>query len=318
MRIATQEDDELALLKHTITHGWPSTIREVPSEIQPYWTFREELTVEDGLILKGTWIVVPHKKHQATLQLMHEGHLDLGKCKLRAKDIVYWPGLNDLLEKLVLNCKLCLKYSHSKCNQKPSTSLGQEIPVHPWSKLATDIFLFEGVSYFLIVDYRSRFTVVCKLSSMTGLHVANQCKLVFSVCGWHTLISDNGPCYTSQALTSAMQKFSVNHITSSLQYLESNGLAEKYVQIVKCLHNKAKEKGKDLYKCLMIYHNNPLTGSLQSPMQNLQGRSARSDLPMSNAAREQLGIWPEGTLASMKCYLHMTYIWVKVLCTRIV
>ena len=53
MRIVTQEDDELALLKHTIMSGWPSTIREVPSKIQPYWTFREELTVEDGIVLKS-------------------------------------------------------------------------------------------------------------------------------------------------------------------------------------------------------------------------------------------------------------------------
>ena len=82
-RIATQEDDELALLKHTITHGWPSTIREVPSEMQAYWTFREELTIEDGIVLKGTWIVVPHKKCETTLKLIHEGHLGLGKCKLR-------------------------------------------------------------------------------------------------------------------------------------------------------------------------------------------------------------------------------------------
>ena len=52
LRLATQEDDELALLKHTITQGWPSTIKEVPSVIQPYWTFHEELTVEDGLVLK--------------------------------------------------------------------------------------------------------------------------------------------------------------------------------------------------------------------------------------------------------------------------
>ena len=72
MRIATQEDDELSLLKHNITHGWPSTIREVPSKIQPYWTFREELTVEDGIILKGTQTVVPQKKCQVTLQLIHE------------------------------------------------------------------------------------------------------------------------------------------------------------------------------------------------------------------------------------------------------
>ena len=131
MRIATQENDDLALHKHTITHGWPRTIREVSSEIQPYWTFREELTVEDGVVLKGTQIVVPQKKHEATLKPIHEGHLGLGKCKLRAKDKVYWPGLNGQLEKLILNCELYLKYSHSKCKPKPSTSLGQEIPVPP-------------------------------------------------------------------------------------------------------------------------------------------------------------------------------------------
>ena len=34
--IVTQEDDELALLKHTITQGWPSTIKEVPNVLQPY------------------------------------------------------------------------------------------------------------------------------------------------------------------------------------------------------------------------------------------------------------------------------------------
>ena len=72
MRIVTEEDDELALHKHTIMHGWPSTIREVPSEIPPYWTFREEMTVEDGIVFKDTQIVVPHKKHQATLHLIHE------------------------------------------------------------------------------------------------------------------------------------------------------------------------------------------------------------------------------------------------------
>ena len=98
LRFATQVDDELALLKHTIMIGWPSTIREVPSEIQPYWTFREELTVEDGIVFKDTHVVIPHKKHQAMLNLIHEGHFGLNKCKLRAKDTVYWPGLNEQCE----------------------------------------------------------------------------------------------------------------------------------------------------------------------------------------------------------------------------
>ena len=95
---------------------------------------------------------------------------------------------------------------------------------------------------------------------MTGQLVANQYKLIFSEYGWpETLISDNGPCYTSQAFTSAMKSYNANHITSSLHYPQSNGLVEKYV---KSLFYKAKEEDKDFYKCLMIYHNTPLTGSL--------------------------------------------------------
>ena len=162
IRIVKQEDDELVLPKHTITQGWPSYIKEVPSVVQSYWTFREEITIGDGFILKGTRIVIPSKKQETVLKLIHEGHLSLNRCKLHAKEIVYWPELNDQLEKVVPNCKLCFKYTQSKCKQKSTMSLGQEIPLHPWTKLATDLFYFEGASYLLIVDYASRFLMVHK------------------------------------------------------------------------------------------------------------------------------------------------------------
>ena len=110
---ASQADDTLVILKYTIQKGWPSSIKELPSEIQAFWTFREELTIEDGLILKGTRIVVPSMIQVEILKLIHEGHLGLTKCELRAKETVYWPGLNDQLEKVVLNCQLCLKYNQN-------------------------------------------------------------------------------------------------------------------------------------------------------------------------------------------------------------
>ena len=224
--------------------------------------------------------------------LIHEGHLVLAKCKLRTKDTVYWPGLNEDLEKLILNCELYLKYFHSKCKQKPIFIFRSENSSASLDQACTGTFHFEGSSYLLLVDYRSRFPVVSQLFSMTGENVANQCKLIFSEYGWSkTLISDNGPCFTSQGFTCVMQSHNVNHIKSSPHYPQSNGLAEKYVQIVKGLFYKAKEEGKDFYKCLMIYHNTLLTVIMKSPMQILQGRNARSDFPMSNAARKQLGIW---------------------------
>ena len=143
LRVATQDNDVLALLKQVITQGWASNIQEVPSELQPYWTVREELTIEDGLILKGTRIVIPNKECEAILNLIHEGYLGLNKCKLCAKETVYWPRLNDQLDKMILNCELCLKYSQAKCKQPPNMALGHEIPTHPWIKLTTDIFILK-------------------------------------------------------------------------------------------------------------------------------------------------------------------------------
>ena len=126
---------------------------------------------------------------------------------------------------------------------------------------------------------------------MNGQHIANKCKLIFSEYGWpETLISDNGPCYTTEVVTNLMRRYNVNHITSSPHYPQSNGLAEKYVQLVKNLFYKAKEEGRDLFKCLMVYNNTPLSNTLHSPMQILASRSARSDIPISNAARKQPGI----------------------------
>ena len=157
-----------------------------------------------------------------------------------------------------------------------------------------DISYFDGASYLLIVDYTSRFPVVGKLTSTTAQHVAGQMNLVFSEYGWpETIISDDGSCYSAETFTKLMKDYSVNHITSSPHYLQSNGLAEKYIQIVQNVFYKAQEEGTDLYKSLMIYRNTPLSSSLQSPMQILQSQTTRSQLPMPNMARKQFGLGPE-------------------------
>ena len=224
------------------------------------------------------------------IQLLHTGHLGLEKCLNRAKQFIYWPGLYDKLKDLITNCTTCLKFSA----QKPTSNkqhAGHEIPIHPWSKLTSDIFHFEGDSYLLIVGYTSCFPIIRKLNSITGKAIAHHMQSIFSEYRWpNTLVTDNGPCYTSKEFHTLMQSMSVNHLTSSPHYLQSNGLAEKYVGIIKTLFHKAKEEGTSPYTALMVYRNTPLNGTLQSPMQILQSRQARTDLPLSHAARVQMGI----------------------------
>ena len=130
------------------------------------------------------------------------------------------------------------------------------------------------------------------INSCTAYHRSDEVS-VLRIWLPETIISDNGPCYSPEAFTKLMKDYSVNHITSSSHYPQSNGLVEKYVQIMKNLFYKVQGEGTDLYKSLMIYRNTLLSSHLQSPMQILQLWTARLQLPMSNAPRKQFGLGPE-------------------------
>ena len=154
------------------------------------------------------------------------------------------------------------------------------------------MFHYEGDSYLLIIDYTSRSPIVHKLTSMTGYNIAEHFKQIFAKYGWpDTIISNKGLCYISQIFKGLTEEYQVNHITSSPHYPQSN------VQIVKNLFHKVKEEEQDLHKCLMVYRTTPLSNQLQSPMQILSGRATRTSLPMSNAARKQVGLQSE----EMRC-----------------
>ena len=272
--------------------GWPPDICDPPKEIQPYQTFHEELTMEDGILLEGTCITVPHSLHLEMIQLLHTGHLGLEKCLNRAKQSMSWPGLYQELNELVTNCTTCLKFNSQMliCLSNRQYA-GHEIPIHPWSKIASGIFYFEGDSYLLIVDYTSRFLIIRKLSSMTGKAIAHHMQAIFAEYEWpDTLVMDTGPCYTGKGFQMLMESMSVNHITSSPHYPQINGLAEKFLGIIKNLFCKAKEEGQSPYTALMVYRNTPLNKSLQSPMQTVQGRQACTDLPLLHAAKVKSGI----------------------------
>ena len=114
-------DEELVLLKHIVQTGWPQEICDLLKEIQLYWTFHEEMTIEDGLLLKGTSIIVPQTLCKEMIQILHTGHLRLEKCLNRTKQSMYWPGLYEELKNLITNCMTCLKLSTQKptclCNR---------------------------------------------------------------------------------------------------------------------------------------------------------------------------------------------------------
>ena len=279
------QDDTFALCKDTIQAWVPEKIQQVPPEIQPYWMFRDELIIEDRLVLKNTRIIIPTSERNDLLRQIHHGHLGTIKCQLHAKETVYWPGITKGIEDMVQNCETCLKFSANNHKPKPENTPRHEVPAIPWTKLATDISTFDNENYLLVVDYTSKFPIICKLPSITARVVMEIIKSIISEEGHPaTIVSDNGPCYASEYFKQEMQKNGIQHITTSPHYPQSNGFVEVYVKICKGILQKAKDAGEDPHLAMMVYCNTPLGPNQKSPIKILHGKKACSDLPMANVA----------------------------------
>ena len=115
---------------------------------------------------------------------------------------------------------------------------------------------------------------------MTANQVIAICKSQFSRHGIpEVLITDNGPRFSSHTLRCFTQQYQFNHHTSSPYHPQSNGMAEKAVQIVKRLMKKAVHDRKDLQLALLEYRNTPWSDAIGSPVQRLMGRQTKTLVP---------------------------------------
>ncbi|CAB4015142.1 Hypothetical predicted protein [Paramuricea clavata] len=94
IRVASATDPELKELNYVVYNGWPTNIKQVPKILKPYWTFRDEITTEDGIAMKGQHIIIPHSMQSMILTKLHAGHQGSEKTKLRPRTSVYWRGMN--------------------------------------------------------------------------------------------------------------------------------------------------------------------------------------------------------------------------------
>ena len=85
----SSQDAHLQQLKSFIITGWPDTKDELHADLRPYWLYREELVVIDGIILKGRHIVIPNSLRPQVLNQLHTNHMGIGKTKLFACESVY-------------------------------------------------------------------------------------------------------------------------------------------------------------------------------------------------------------------------------------
>ena len=297
---ATKEDDELQQLRRVILTGWPKSKQKVPPAVSPYWDFRDELSTYNDLLFRGNRVIVPKSLQGEMVKLLHQSHMGMVLMKRRARDVMFWNGMNSLIDELVSKCDTCLRHRN---NQPKEPMMMHPIPDRPWSKVGADIFELNGKHYLLLVDYYSNFVEVEKLDSLTTSGVIQMMKRNIARYGiMDTLVSDNGPQFASREFAEFASIYGVSHNTSSPLRAQSNGLAERSIQTVKKLMLKCSEAGEDFYMALLDLRNTPRDPLIGSPAQRLMGRRTQTRIPTSEALLKPTTIEPSVVSNGLKKY----------------
>ena len=278
-QLAIKDDPLLSALAHIIIAGWPDNIKDVPKALRPYHGQCDSVTVEDELILRGEAIIVPPGERKKVLEQIHQGHLGTSKCQYRARQCVYWPGINKDIEQLVEACTTCQRHRPHEPRQplKPTPP-----PERPWQQLRADFMTYDGSEYLVIVDYYSKMPIVWKMptSQCNSAKTITVLKELFAEHGIPEEIrSDNGPQFASHLFAEFSKDWNIKHSTSSSRNPRSNGQAESAVKIVKGLLTRAKCSGQDPYLALLAYRSTPFDSHLRSPAEMLYQRALRTTVP---------------------------------------
>ena len=100
IRRHTKTDSTLQTLMNVVKQGFPED-KKLPVCVRNYWSYRDELSTQDGLVYRGTRIIIPVKMRSQLLTRAHVSHLGIQYTVNTAKEIMFWPRIHSELVKTV-------------------------------------------------------------------------------------------------------------------------------------------------------------------------------------------------------------------------
>ena len=132
LREECAKDDHYRNLIQVTTMGFPVKPDLLPPGVRPYWSIRDELTVDDGIVLWGARMIIPKAMRKEILQQLHASHQGQERTLRRARQIVYWPNISNDIQNTVRTCAACAE----RLPSQPQEPLQQdERPSRPFEVL---------------------------------------------------------------------------------------------------------------------------------------------------------------------------------------
>ena len=179
---------------------------------------RNELSEYEGLILKGSRMVIPTTLRKRMTQILH------------TRGTMYWPNKNTDIENMIPNCTECEIY----CNKlEKETLLQHNVPEMPLPKVATDLFHCFNQNYFILLDYTSKYFEVCQLQNLTREKVITKMKSSCSRFGVREeIVSDviMGHNIHQGSFVNLLKYTTSDNTKSEEQYKKCNTKSEKEIE----------------------------------------------------------------------------------------
>ena len=169
IRTGTRCDPILSQVIKFVQHGWPN--HNSDETLKPYFTGKDELSVQDGCLLWGNRVVVPPKERARVAEELHETHPGICRMKALARSYVWWPKMDADLEQTVRQCS---PYQENRKSPPEAPLHPWEWPYKPWVPLHLDyVGPFLGKMFLIVMDAHSKWMEAFPMDTSTSSATRN-------------------------------------------------------------------------------------------------------------------------------------------------
>ena len=87
---------------------------------------------------------------QKVKEKIHRAHIGIQGCLRRAREVVYWPSMNQEITDYIERCATCNMYAY---HFQREPLIVHDVPERPWQKVGCDIFTLDEKDFLCTVDY---------------------------------------------------------------------------------------------------------------------------------------------------------------------
>jgi len=277
-----RRDPILSKVVGFVHHGWPEGF-EADESLKPFTKRKNELSVENGVLVWGSRVVIPSGLQSRVLSELHVSHVGMSRMKMLARAYVWWPNMDKDIESLVAGCRECSLHRKSPGGAPLHP---WEVASGPWQRLHIDYAgPFMNRMFLIVSDAFSKWLDVHVTSGSTSEVTIEKLRHTFATHGLpEVIVSDNGSCFTSEEFKLFTARNGIRHVTSAPYHPSTNGLAERSVQTFKNALKKWSNVGgtieSKVERFLFSYRNTPHSTTGVCPAEMLMNRRPRTVLSM--------------------------------------